>query len=113
MTDASAPPPADTRPHPPTWRQMNADTTPEAEAVMLRLWRETPAWRKWQMMEAMNATARELALDGLRARHPDAPPEELRRRLADLLLGVELAAEVFGPSPYSGPGPGAGPEQTE
>lgn len=97
--------------HPPTWRQMNADTSPEAEAVLLRLWRETPAWRKWQMAETMNATARELALAGLRGRHPDASPEELRRRLADLVLGVELAAVVYGPGPDRGAGPNSGPRE--
>lgn len=80
----------------PTWRQMNRDTTPEAEAVLVRLWRETPGWRKWEMMEELNRAARELALAGLRRRYPDASPEELRRRLADLLLGPELAAQVFG-----------------
>ena len=81
----------------PTWREMTLDTTPEAEAVLLRLWRETPGWRKWQMMEELNRLARELALAGLRRRHPDASPEVLRRRLADLLLGPELAAQVYGP----------------
>jgi hypothetical protein len=30
----------------PTWREMNLDTTPEAEAILFKLWRETPAWRK-------------------------------------------------------------------
>ena len=76
---------------------MNRDTTPEAEAVLVRLWRETPAWRKWELMEDLNRAARELALAGLRRRHSDAGPEELHRRLADLLLGPELAAEVYGP----------------
>lgn len=85
------------RPGLPTWREMTRDTTPEAEAVLLRLWRETPGWRKWQMMEELNRLARELALAGLRRRHPDASPEVLRRRLADLLLGPELAAQVYGP----------------
>lgn len=85
--------------HLPTWRQMNHDTTPEAEAVLVRLWGETPSWRKWEMMEQLNQTARELALAGLRRRHPDATPEELRRRLADLVLGSELAAQVYGPQP--------------
>ena len=80
----------------PTWRQMNRDTSPEAEAVLVRLWRETPGWRKWELMEDMNRTARALALAGLRRRHPDAGPEELRRRLADLLLGPELAALARG-----------------
>ena len=87
----------DTLAHLPTWRQMNADTSPEAEAVLLRLWRETPGRRKWELMEDMNRTARALALAGLRGRYPDASPAELRRRLADLLLGPELAAQAFGP----------------
>ncbi len=85
--------------HLPTWRQMNRDTTPEAEAVLIRLWGETPSWRKWKMMEHLNRTARELAHAGLQRRHPDATPEELRRCLADLVLGPELAAQVYGPQP--------------
>jgi hypothetical protein len=32
-----------------------------------------------------------LALSGLRQRYPQATPQELRRRLADLLLGPSLA----------------------
>ena len=64
----------------PTWREMNRDTTPEAEAVLIRLWRETPAWRKWELMEDLNRAARELALAGLRRRSPDDPPEAFRRR---------------------------------
>lgn len=43
------------------------------------------------------ADVRTLALSGLRARHPEATPQELRRRLADLLLGPDLAAQVYGP----------------
>lgn len=89
----------------PTWRQMNADTTPEAEAVLFDLWHETPGWRKWEMMEALNRSTRELALAGLRQRHPQATADELRRRLADLLLGPELAAEVYGPIAAAGERP--------
>ena len=83
----------------PTWREMNRDTSPEAEAVLVRLRRETPAWRKWELMEDLNRTARLLALAGLRRRYPDDSPEQLRRRLADLLLGPELAAKAYGPGP--------------
>ena len=83
----------------PTWRELNRDTTPEAEVVLIRLWRETPAWRKWELMEDLNRAARELALAGLRCRYPDDSPEALRRRLADLLLGPELAAKAYGPGP--------------
>jgi hypothetical protein len=37
-----------------------------------------------------------LALSGLRARYPEDSPEKLRRRLADILLGPELAEKVYG-----------------
>lgn len=81
----------------PTWREMNMDTRPEVEAIMFKMWRETPTWRKLQMMESLNNTGRALALAGLRRRFPDATPAELRRRLADILLGEELAKQVYGP----------------
>ena len=83
----------------PAWRQMNWDTTPEAEAVLLKLWRETPAWRKLEVMEGLNRTARQLALAGLRQRFPKASPQELHRRLAAILLGEEVASLVYGPLP--------------
>lgn len=83
----------------PTWREMNWDTSPEAEAVLFKLWRETPAWRKLEIMESLNQGARQLALMGLRQRFPDASPEELRRRLASILLGEDLASRVYGPIP--------------
>lgn len=87
------------KPRLPTWREMNWDTSPEAEAVLFKLWRETPAWRKLEMMESLNQAARQLALIGLRQRFPDASPEELRRRLASILLGDDLANQVYGPIP--------------
>ena len=73
------------------------DTTPEAEAVLLGLLREAPGWRKMQMMDQLNARMRTLLLSGLRERHPQADEAELRRRMADLLLGKELAETVYGP----------------
>jgi hypothetical protein len=45
----------------------------------------------------LNQSARALALCGLRRRYPHATPVELRRHLADLVLGAELAARVYGP----------------
>ncbi|WP_420629961.1 hypothetical protein [Candidatus Leptofilum sp.] len=80
----------------PTWREMNADTTSEVEAIIFKLWRETPTWRKFELMEGLNRTARQLALAGLRRRHPNATKKELRRRLASLILGEELATQVYG-----------------
>ena len=74
-----------------------SDTRPEAEAVLIGLLRQAPPWRKLRMVGQLNQTVRTLALSGLRQRYPDAAPQELRRRLADLLLGSELAALVYGP----------------
>jgi hypothetical protein len=41
-----------------------------------------------------------LAMAGLRRRYPNADNEEIRRRLADLLLGEELAHKVYGKPEY-------------
>ena len=73
------------------------DTQPEAERVLIELLRQAPPWRKLDMVGQLNRTVRTLALSGLRQRHPQASPGELRRRLADLLLGPELAARAYGP----------------
>jgi hypothetical protein len=73
------------------------DTHPEAERVQVELLRQAPAWRKLEMVGQLNQTVRTLALSGLRQRHPEATPQELRRRLADLLLGPNLAAQAYGP----------------
>jgi hypothetical protein len=75
------------------------DTQPEAEQVLIELLRQAPVCRKLEMLGQMNATARQLALQGLRARHPGATEAQLRRYLADLLLGPELAARAYGPRP--------------
>lgn len=73
------------------------DTHPEAEKVLIRLLREAPSWRKIEMVEQLNQTVKLLAMMGLRERYPQDDEARLRRRLADLLLGEELALKVYGP----------------
>lgn len=73
------------------------DTHPDAERVLVDMLRQTPAWRKLEMVGQLNQTVRTLALSGLRQRFPEATSLELRRRLADILLGPELAVRVYGP----------------
>lgn len=73
------------------------DTCPEAEAVLIGLLHKAPPWRKLHMVDQLNQTVLTLALSGLRMRYPTATPQELRRRLADLLLGPDLAARAYGP----------------
>jgi len=72
------------------------DTHPDAEALQIELLRTSPTWRKLRMVGQLNQTVRLLVLAGLRSRHPHETPEQLRRRLADLVLGAELAARVCG-----------------
>lgn len=83
----------------PTWRELNADTSPAVDALLLKLWAETPAWRKLQMLANLNQAAIQLSMMGLRRRFPDSSENKLRRHLAANLLGEELAARVYGPMP--------------
>ena len=76
-----------------------SDTSAEAERVLIDLLRKAPIERKLEMLDQMNRGARELATMGLRARHPRATAAELRRRLAGLLLGPDLAERAYGPLP--------------
>ena len=48
------------------------------------------------MLAGLNASARNLAIVGLRQRFPHATDAELNRRLADLLLGSDLARKCLG-----------------
>jgi hypothetical protein len=71
------------------------DTDPRMAAFQVQMLRTAPSWRKMEMLAGLNASARNLALAGLRQRFPTATDEELQRRLADLLLGTDLARKVF------------------
>ena len=73
-----------------------SDTHPNVEALQIELWRRASPTRKMHMLAQLNASARILALAGLRSRYPDATESELRRRLANILLGEELARKVYG-----------------
>ena len=74
-----------------------ADTSLEAEAVMIELHRKASGRRKLEIVGELYDTNKLLALGGLCERHPQASERELRRRLAGLLLGEELAEKVYGP----------------
>jgi hypothetical protein len=50
------------------------------------------------MVDQLNRTVKILALNGLRSRFPADTEAQIQRRLADLLLGPELALKVYGPS---------------
>jgi len=73
-----------------------SDTHPKMETLQIQLWRQASPTRKMHMLAQLNASAHTLALIGLRSRYPQASEGELRRRLAGLILGDELARKVYG-----------------
>jgi hypothetical protein len=78
---------------------LSPDTPPEIERLQIEGLRQMPSWRKMALLTGMNRTVQVLALAGLRQRYPGDTPAQHRRRLADLLLGPELAARAYGPLP--------------
>jgi len=70
------------------------------QALQIELLRQADPARKMRMLAQLNAAARTLALAGLRSQYPGAGEAELRRRLAGLLLGEELARRVYGDLVY-------------
>ena len=72
------------------------DTLPEADTVLTQLFHEAPDWKKIKMVNEMTKTVYLLAETGVRDRYPDAGEAEVRRRLADVVLGEDLAEKVYG-----------------
>ena len=70
---------------------LHSDVYPEMEALQIQLWWQTSPTCKMNLLTQLNESARLLAFAGLRTRCPQARERDLRRRLADLLLGEELA----------------------
>ncbi len=73
---------------------LSADTDPRIEKIQIEMLRQVSAERKMRMVAQMNYTVRTFMLAGLKQRNPDASPDTLRRMLAELLLGEELARKV-------------------
>lgn len=72
-----------------------ADTDPKIEQIQIELIRRMPAWKKFALVDDLNETVKAFAVSGIKQRRPDATPEQIRRLLADLMLGGELARKVY------------------
>ncbi len=73
-----------------------SDTTPEARRVQYDLYRRMSSARKFQLIFDTYEMGKQLAMAGLRMRHPDATEEELWRLWAQEHLGRDLFDEVYG-----------------
>lgn len=89
----------DRAPGPPSWSALHPGEDPRAEALVFARLRETSGAAKLAAMRRLTVASRRLALAGLQRRHPGASAVELRRRLADIVLGEELAVRAYGPAP--------------
>ncbi|MEW6102347.1 MAG: hypothetical protein AB1630_00785 [bacterium] len=76
-------------------KTLSPDTQPEAEKVLIELLRKAPAWRKIEMVSQITTACRELALIGLRRRYPEANDDELKKRLAALVLPREIVIRAY------------------
>jgi hypothetical protein len=74
---------------------LTRDTSREAEALQVQLWRAMSSVELAGLIAGASRSARTLALAGLRSRYPAASETELIQRLAILTLGVELARKVY------------------
>lgn len=71
------------------------DTHPKMEALQIELIRRMPPWKKIAVVDSLNETVRTMATSGIKQRHPQAAPEQVRRMLSEMLLGAELAEKVY------------------
>ena len=72
-----------------------SDTSKEAEQVYLKLLREVPLWRKAAMVNSLTKACQELAIAGIRMRHPNASEKEILMRLSALWLDRAMMVRVF------------------
>jgi hypothetical protein len=75
------------------------DTSPEADARYHDLLRALSPERRLEAAMKLSRAVRELAVAGIRQRHPAAGEQEVRVRLAVRLYGRAVAARLFGSVP--------------
>lgn len=77
----------------PSW---TSDTHPDLRPLVVDRWRAMTATDRAELVDRLSADTCALALAGIRARHPDATPEEEQMYLRVVLHGPEVAREAFG-----------------
>jgi hypothetical protein len=80
-----------------------ADTTPEALEVQRAIWRRMGPVRRLRLAMQMSDDSRRITADGIRSRHPDYAPEQIRFALLRMVLGDELFAAAYPDAPLLPP----------
>lgn len=79
---------------PPMPMPLSLDTSPEIERRQVERWRQMSPAEKAAIVSGLTQAVCDLALAGIRLRHPDASPREQFLRLALITLGPDLARQV-------------------
>ena len=74
---------------------LSADTTADIEGRQVDAWRRLSPVERLRLVSDTTRAVRELALAGIRRRHPQASERECFLRLAAILLGVETTRQVY------------------
>lgn len=72
-----------------------ADTTPDAHRIQADIYRRMSGAERLSLAFQITATVRDLAMAGVRARHPDYSDDQVFRAWARLTLGDDLTAAVW------------------
>ena len=75
------------------------DTDAAAYRLLIELARRTPIWKKFAQVAATTETCRAFAKAGIRRRYPNASEDEIKRRLAAVVLDRETVIKVYGWDP--------------
>jgi hypothetical protein len=75
------------------------DTSPQADARYHELLRRMAPEQRLEAAMRLSQAVRELAIAGIRSRHPEADDHEVRVRLTVRLYGRECARRLFGDVP--------------
>jgi hypothetical protein len=78
---------------------LSSDTPLEIERLQIEGWRRMTPADKARAVTALTRAAIDMTKAGIRDRHPDETAEQHRGRLAEILLGRELAHRAFGDVP--------------
>jgi hypothetical protein len=79
----------------PQFKFGKSDTTPEAQRVQDDIYRRMSPARKFRLIFHTYEMGRQLAMAGLRMRHPDVTEEEIWHLWARQHLGDKLYEEVY------------------
>ena len=70
------------------------DTTPQANAIQLDLWRNMSGQERIKKAMALSSRLRKMAFDAIRRQHPDWNDRQVQLKFIEVTYGDELASRV-------------------